>query len=112
MPGGEYLFVVVDYYSRYFEVDILKSILSRNIIDCLDRIFAMHGIPESLKTDNGPQFISSEFKDYMMVNGVNHVTSTPLWLQGNGEVERQNCTLLKSMRICLCGWERLEEIIK
>ena len=85
MPGGEYLFVVVDYYSRYFEVDILKSILSRNIIDCLDRIFAMHGIPESLKTDNGPQFISSEFKDYMMVNGVIHVTSTPLWPQGNGE---------------------------
>ena len=42
MPGGEYLFVVVDYYSRYFEVDILKSILSRNIVDCLDRIFAMH----------------------------------------------------------------------
>ena len=99
MPGGEYLFVVVDYYSRYFEVDILKSILSRNIIDCLDRLFAMHGIPESLKTDNGPQFISSEFKDYMMVNGVIHVTSTPLWPQGNGEVERQNRTLLKSMRI-------------
>jgi transposase InsO family protein len=99
MPGGEYLFVVVDYYSRYFEVDILKSILSRNIIDCLDRIFAMHGIPESLKTDNGPQFISSEFKDYMMVNGVIRVTSTPLWPQGNGEVERQNRTLLKSMRI-------------
>ncbi|CAB3981066.1 Uncharacterized protein K02A2.6, partial [Paramuricea clavata] len=35
----------------------------------------------------------------MMVNGVIHVTSTPLWPQGNGDVERQNHTLLKSMRI-------------
>lgn len=99
LPGGEYLFVVVDYYSRYFEIDILKSILSRNIIDSLDRMFAMHGIPESMKTDNGPQFISVQFRNYMRINGVKHVTSTPLWPQGNGEVERQNRTLLKSMKI-------------
>ena len=99
LPGGEYLLVVVDYYSRYFEIEILKSVLSRDIVDSLDRIFARHGIPVSMKTDNGPQFISSEFKNYMTTNGVLHVTSTPLWPQGNGEVERQNRTLLKSIRI-------------
>ena len=99
LSSGEYLLVVIDYYSRYFEVDILKSVLSRNVIDSLDRIFATHGIPESMKTDNGPQFISEEFKVYMVNNGVKHVTSIPLWPQGNGEVERQNRTLLKSMRI-------------
>ena len=99
LPGGEYLLVVVDYYSRYFEIEILKSVLSRDIVDSLDRIFARHGIPVSMKTDNGPQFISSEFKNYMTTNGVQHVTSTPLWPQGNGEVQRQNRTLLKSIRI-------------
>ena len=98
-PGGEYLFVVVDYYSRYFEVDILKSVLSKNIIESLDHIFATHGIPESIKTDNGPQFISEEFQKYMVNTGVKHMTSTPLWPQGNDEVERQNRTLLKSMLI-------------
>ena len=70
--------------------DMLKSVLSRDIINSLDSIFARHGIPESMKTDNGPQFISREFKNYLVTNGVRHVTSTPLWLQGNGEVERQN----------------------
>ena len=77
----------------------MKSVLSRDIVDSLDRIFARHGISVSMKTDNGPQFISSEFKNYMTTNGVQHVTSTPLWPQGNGEVERQNRTLLKSIRI-------------
>ena len=77
----------------------MKSVLSRDIVDSLDRIFARRGIPVSMKTDNGPQFISSEFKNYMTTNGVQHVTSTPLWPQGNGKVERQNRTLLKSIRI-------------
>ena len=113
LPGGEYLLVVVDYYSRYFEIEILKSVLSRDIVDSLDRIFARHGIPVSMKTDNGPQFISSEFKNYMMTNGVQHVTSTPLWPQGNGEVERQNRTLLKSIRIaCAAGKDWKKELNK
>ena len=103
LPGGEYVFVVVDYCSRYFEIEILKSVLSRDIVDSLDRIFARHGIQVSVKTDNGPQFISSEFKNYMMTNGVQHVTPTPLWPQGNGDVERQNRTLLKSKRLAKIG---------
>jgi len=36
--SGEYVFVVVDYYSRYFEVDILKSVTSATIIGSLERI--------------------------------------------------------------------------
>ena len=43
LPSGEYVFVVVDYYSRYFEVDILKSVTSATIIGSLERIFCTHG---------------------------------------------------------------------
>ena len=70
-----------------------------DIINCLNSIFATHGIPQSLKTDSGPLFVSSVFKDYLKSNDVRHLTSTPLWPQSNGEVERQNRSLLKSMRI-------------
>ena len=49
LPSGEYVFVVVDYYSRYFEVDILKSVTSATIIGSLERIFCTHGLPKSLK---------------------------------------------------------------
>ena len=45
LPSGEYVFVVVDNYSRYFEVDILKSVTSANITDCLARIFCTDGLP-------------------------------------------------------------------
>ena len=61
LRSGEYVFVVVDYYSRYCEVDILKSVTSASILGSLERIFGTHGLPLSLKTDNGSQFTSEEF---------------------------------------------------
>ena len=99
LPSGEYVFVVVDYYSRYFEVDILKSVTSATIIGSLERIFCTHGLPQSLKADNGPQFTSEEFGTFLETNGIQHRTSTPLWPQANGEVERQNRSLLKALKI-------------
>ena len=58
-PTGEYVFVVVDYYSRWQEVAILKSVTTDKIIRSLDMMFSHHGITISLKTDNGPQFTST-----------------------------------------------------
>ena len=99
MPHGEYLLVVVDYYTRYYEVEILTSIVASQIILHLERIFAVHGLPVSITSDNGPQFRSQEFEKYLVDNGILHRKVTPLWAQANGEVERQNRSLLKSMRI-------------
>ena len=96
---GEYVLVVVDNYSRYFEVDILKSVTSATIIGSLERILSTHGRPQSLKTDNGPQFTSEEIGTFLKTNGIQHRTSTPLWPQANGEVERQNRSLLKALKI-------------
>ena len=99
MPHGEYLLVVVDYYTRYYEVEILTLIIMSHIILRFERIFAVHGLPVSMTSDNRPQFRSKEFEKYLVDNGILHCKVTPLWAQANGEVERQNRSLLKSMRI-------------
>ena len=91
--------VVVDYYTRYYEVEILTSIVASQIILRLERIFAVHGLPVSITSDNGLQFRSQEFEKYLVGNGILHHKVTPLWAQASGEVERQNRSLLKSMRI-------------
>ena len=100
LPNGESLLVLVDYYSRYIEVVILKSTTSEKLIAELDRIFSIHGIPLSLKTDNGANLVSDEFEQFLKENGVwLHSNTTPLWPQANGEVEKQNRTLLKAIKI-------------
>ena len=99
MPTGEYLLVVIDYYSRYYEAEILTSVTASQIISCLEKIFAVHGLPVTITSDNGPQFRPEEFERYLVDNGILHRKVTPQWAQANGEVERQNRSLLKSMRI-------------
>ena len=99
LPSGEYVIVVVDFFSRYFEVDIMRSTTAVKVIESLDKIFCTHGLPVTLRTDNGPQFISEQFQSYLAENGIRHSTSTPLWPQANGEVERQNRSILKILKI-------------
>ena len=97
LPTGNYVLVTVEYYSRYFEVELIGSVTSSKIIESLEKIFCTHGLPESLKTDNGPQFVSDEFVNFLK-NSIQHRTSKPLWPQANGEVERQNRSLLKILK--------------
>ena len=99
LPNGQNLLVVVDYYSRFFEVAIMKSTTSFKVIMELERMFSVHGIPLTIKTDNGTQFVSDEFQAFLKQNMIIHRTTTPLWPQANGEVERQNRTLLKTLKI-------------
>ncbi len=98
MPTGESLLVVVDYYTRYYEVEITHSVTTKRIIELLDKMFAVHGLPYSIKSDNGPQF-GAEFNAYLAENNIVHHSVTPLWAQANGEVERQNRSMLKCMKI-------------
>lgn len=66
-----------DFYSRYFEVDILTSVTSTKVIESLEKIFCTHGLPQSLNTDNGKQ-LSDEFECFLKTNNIEHRTSTPL----------------------------------
>ncbi|PFX23302.1 Uncharacterized protein K02A2.6 [Stylophora pistillata] len=59
MPTGEYLLVVIDNYSRYYEVEILMSVNASQIIARLETIFAVHSLPVTIRNDSGPQFRSS-----------------------------------------------------
>ena len=57
--------LVVDYYSRYVEdVALPKSTSSLKIIQALKTVFTRHGIPDEVRSDNGPQYHSDEFAQF------------------------------------------------
>ena len=80
---GTYVFVVKDEYSGYVIVDTLTSLTARSVISHFDKTFAEFGVPAQLKTNNGPQFNSSEFGQYLENMGVHHRKITPLWPHAN-----------------------------
>ena len=97
-PSGHYVLVAIDEHSRYPEVEAISSTSARVVIPRLNDIFARQGFPKVVKTDNGPPFQSSDFKDFANQAGFRHRKITPLWPEANGEAERFMRTLNKYVR--------------
>ena len=85
--------VTVDYYSRLFQVDELLSTTSAAVIRKLSSHFARHGIPETVISDNGPQFASDEFLVFATNWDFEHHTSSPGCPQLNGLAEKKVQTI-------------------
>ena len=90
--------LVVDYFSRYPEVILLKSTTSASVIEALKAIFSRHGIPEVIRSDNGPQYSSMEFSKLASSYEFQHITSSPLYPQSNGQAEQTVHTVKRLLK--------------
>ena len=79
--------LVVDYYSCYPEVVEVSNASSVKVIQALKAVFARHGVPRILVSDNGPCYSSTEFKKFAESWDFRHVTSSPHYPQSNGMAE-------------------------
>ena len=79
--------VIVDYYSSYLEVEPLKDLSAATTILRVKSAFARHGIPETVVSDNGTQFVNAEFKSFAVTWKFSHITSSPRYPQSNGKAE-------------------------
>lgn len=84
--NNQYL-LIVNYYSRYIEISKLSGTTADDIINHTKTIFARHGIPEVVYSDNGPQFQSDVYKQFALECQFTHLTSSPYFPQSNGEAE-------------------------
>lgn len=99
LPSGHNLLVIVDYFSRFIEVIVMKQITASLTVQAFHETFCRFGFPETLKTDNGPQFSGEEMKRFCKQFGIEHRRTTPYWPQANGEVERVNGMIEKHLKI-------------
>ena len=80
--------LIVDYYSRWIEIARLDQLTAKAVIEHTSSIFARHGIPEVVISDNGPQYASEAYTSFSREYRFKHLTSSPYHPQGNGEAER------------------------
>ncbi len=79
--------VTVDFYSDFWELDLLPDTLSHTVIEHTKQHLSRHGIPSKIITDNGPQFVSEEYEKFTTDWDIEHVTSSPRHSQANGKAE-------------------------
>ena len=70
------------------EVKTVTNATSAITVEHLCSIFATHGLPEMLVSDNGSVFTSTEFSEFVKHNGIRHVKSAPYHAASNGLAER------------------------
>ena len=85
--GYDYFLVVIDSHSKWIEVKHMSSITTERTIDELRLIFATHGLPEVVVSDNRPRFTSTEFAEFTRKNGIKHTLVPPYHSQSNGAAE-------------------------
>ncbi|XP_045761442.1 uncharacterized protein K02A2.6-like [Maniola jurtina] len=100
LDGCNYM-IVIDYYSKFPEIDFLRCTTSESIIDKLKQIFSRHGIPKEVFSDGGPQFSSDSFKNFARKYDFKHTMSSPEYPQSNGMVEREVQTIKKLLKKAL-----------
>ena len=84
--GHTYL-IIVDACSKWIDAQIMSSTSSEKTINVLRSVFATHGLPQTIVTNNGCSFTSDEFKNFTQKNGIKHITSAPCHPSSNGQAE-------------------------
>ena len=69
---------MVDYYSRWIEAILLKKTGAQHVIKCMEGIFRTDGLPETVRSDNGPPFASKEFQAFLEYLYIYSGTSWPV----------------------------------
>jgi transposase InsO family protein len=96
-----YVIVATDVYSKWPEVAACGSPTSSAVIEFLTSLFDRFGLVEEITTDNGVQFVSSEFEDFLAAHSIKHSRSALYSPQTNAAVERLNRVIKEGVKVAL-----------
>ena len=98
---NKYLLTIIDEYSRFPFAYACPNMESSTIIKCLTNLFAIFGTAGFTHSDNGPSLISDELRRFLLDHGIGYSNSSKYNPRGNGQVERYNGVIWKSIQLAL-----------
>ena len=98
---GKYFFLAVDAHSKWPEIFAMTKTTTEKTISILYPLFSSFGfpLPEEIVSDNGPQFTSDQFADFLRQNGVRHTRSALYLPATNRAAERMVQVLKKGLKL-------------
>ncbi|XP_042148237.1 uncharacterized protein LOC121837031 [Ixodes scapularis] len=110
-PECRFAVTVIDYHSKWPEVFFVSSITSQSVTKVLLELFAREGYPKSVVTDNGRQFMSTQFEGFLQDRGIEHCVASLYYPQCNGQIERFNRVLKEYIQVAALERRPLKEAI-
>ncbi len=97
--GNLYLLTIMCMSTRFPEAIPLKNIKTKNIVKALTKFFTTFGLPKSIQSDQGSNFMSGLFQQVMHELGIKQYKSSAYHPQSQGALERFHQTLKNMIRI-------------
>ena len=85
---GQNVLILVDAHSKWIEAIPTSSMTAGMTVRTMRGVFATHGVPKVVTSDNGPSFTAHEFTEFLEANGIQHKLSAPYHPTTNGLAER------------------------
>lgn len=96
--GNTFILIILDQFSKFVLLQPLRKATAKEVCRYMEeRVFHMFGVPESVWSDNGVQFVSREFKAMLEQYGVDHIRTASHAPQSNAS-ERVNRSILAAIR--------------
>nr|GEU85233.1 protein NYNRIN-like [Tanacetum cinerariifolium] len=93
------LIVAADYFTKLIEAKPLATITGKHVVNYTwDNIVCRFGIPATIITDNGTQFVNDPFKKWVEKLKIQLISTLVYHPQGNGAVERAKGSLLRGIK--------------
>ncbi|WP_442591324.1 transposase [Pedobacter sp. AW31-3R] len=89
--------VIDDYNREAIAIEVAHSMPALRVTELLERIIQEQGKPKSIRTDNGPEFISKEFNTWCEENNIEIQYTQPGRPMQNGYIERFNRSFRESI---------------
>lgn len=99
---GMYFFVIVDAFSKWPEVKIIRDMTTDTTIDRLREYFVTYGVPSVIVSDRGVQFTSDQFREFVRRNNIMHKMGAPYHPATNGQAERFVQTFKEKLKALKC----------
>ena len=94
---------MVDSYSKWLDVEIVSHCDTKSTTLFLSKWFSQYGIPVQLISDNGTQFTSQEFKNFIKTLGIKHIRTAAYHQSSNGQAKRYVQTVKNGLESNYCN---------
>jgi hypothetical protein len=96
--GYRYLYVAIDKFTKWAEVESVRTIPARSAVKFIRGLVCRFGVPNRFITDNGSQFTRGLFREYCASVGIKICFTSVAHPRRNGQVKHANAEVLKGLK--------------
>ena len=107
--GNKYVLVIIDTFSRWIQLSAVTDVSALTAAKQLINFLGTFGNPNSIRSDQGTEFINELWKNLHQLAGIKEIVNHPYSKEENGIVERANKEITKHLRNFLFGNPTIKE---